>query len=147
VTALLERRDDDLWLATYGGGVSRLSGGQFTQYAMRDRLSNDLTTCLFEDPEGTLWIGTDGGGVNAFHQGHFTSYTIAQGLPSNLVRAIVGDGNGGLLVGTDRGVARIAGGRVSPYEGPADVAHVDISTLTRPPDGSFWMAPITVTSD
>jgi signal transduction histidine kinase/ligand-binding sensor domain-containing protein len=142
VTSLLERRDGDLWLGTYGGGVSRFSAGQFTRYAMGDGLSSDFTNCLFEDQEGTLWIGTDGGGVNAFSRGRFTSYTIAQGLPSNLVRAIVGDGNGGLLVGTDRGVARIAAGRVSAYRGPADVAHADVFTLARPPDGSFWVAPI-----
>ena len=140
VTSLLERRDGDLWLATYGGGVSRLSGGRFTQYAMRDGLSSDFIWCLFEDHAGTLWIGTDGGGVNAFSRGRFTAYTIADGLPSNLVRAIVDDGNGGLLVGTNRGIARIADGRVSAYEGRADVAHADISTLARPPDGSFWVA-------
>jgi signal transduction histidine kinase/ligand-binding sensor domain-containing protein len=140
VTALLERRDGDLWLATYGGGVSRLSGGRFTQYAARDGLSSDFANCLFEDHAGTLWIGTDGGGVSAFSQGRFTSYTIAQGLPSNLVRAIIDDGNGGLLVGTDRGIARIAEGRVSAFAGRADVAHADISTLARAPDGSIWVA-------
>ena len=43
--------------------------GRFTQYAMRDGLSSDFTTCLFEDQAGTLWIGTDGGGVNAFSRG------------------------------------------------------------------------------
>jgi signal transduction histidine kinase/ligand-binding sensor domain-containing protein len=142
VTSLLERPDGTLWLGTYGGGVSRLSGGQFTQYATRDGLSSDVITCLFEGHAGTLWIGTDGGGVNAFSRGRFTPYTIADGLPSNLVRAIVDDGHGGLLVGTSRGIARIADGRVSAYEGPADVAHADISALARPPDGSFWVAPM-----
>jgi len=140
VTSLLERRNGDLWLATYGGGVSRLSGGRFTQYAMRDGLSSDFIWCLFEDHTGTLWIGTDGGGVNAFSRGRFTPYTTAHGLPSNLVRAIIDDGSGGLLVGTNRGIARIANGRVSPYEGRAAVAHADISTLARPPDGSLWVA-------
>lgn len=140
VTALLARRDGDLWLATYGGGVSRLSGGRFTQYAAREGLSSDFTTCLFEDHAGTLWIGTDGGGMNAFRQGRFTTYTIAQGLPSNLVRAIIDDGHGGLLVGTDRGLARIAGDRVILDESRADVAHADISTLARAPDGSVWVA-------
>jgi signal transduction histidine kinase/ligand-binding sensor domain-containing protein len=142
VTSLLERRDGNLWLATYGGGVSRLAGGRFTQYAMRDGLSSDFIWCLFEDHAGTLWIGTDGGGVNVFSRGRFTPYTIAQGLPSNLVRAIIDDGSGGLLVGTNRGIARITDGRVSPYEGRADVAHADISTLARPPDGSLWVATI-----
>jgi signal transduction histidine kinase len=140
VTSLLERRDGDLWLGTYGGGVSRLSAGRFAQYATRDGLSSDFTTCLFEDHAGTLWIGTDGGGVNAFSGGRFTPYTIAQGLPSNLVRAIVDDGNGGLFVGTNRGIARIAGGRVRGYEGRADLAQANVSTLARSPDGSLWVA-------
>jgi hypothetical protein len=142
VTSLLARRDGDLWLATYGGGLSRLSGGRFTQYARRDGLASDFVLCLFEDHAGTLWIGTDGGGVSALSGGRFTSYTIADGLPSNLVRAIVADGSGGVLVGTSRGIARIADGRVSPYEGRADLAHADVSALARPPDGSFWVAPM-----
>ncbi len=142
VTSLLERRDGDLWLATYGGGISRLSGGRFTQYAVREGLSSDFVWGLFEDHAGTLWIGTDGGGVNAFREGRFTAYTTANGLPSDLVRAIVDDGSGGLLVGTSRGIARIVAGRVRPYEGGPDVAHVDISALARPPDGSLWVAPM-----
>jgi signal transduction histidine kinase/ligand-binding sensor domain-containing protein len=142
LTSLLERRDGTLWLATYGGGVSRLSGGQFTQYTMRDGLSSDIASCLFEDGAGTLWIGTEGGGVNALSQGRFISYTTTQGLPSNLVRAIVDDGHGGLLVGTSRGIARIADGRVSAWEGRADVAHADISMLARARDGSVWVGPL-----
>jgi signal transduction histidine kinase/ligand-binding sensor domain-containing protein len=142
VTSLLERHDGTLWLGTYGGGVSRFSGGQFTQYAMRDGLSSDFILCLFEDHAGTLWLGTDGGGVNAMRQGRVTSYSIADGLPSNVVRAIADDGNGGLLVGTSRGLAKITDGRVSAYEWRADLAHADISTLARSPDGSFWVAPI-----
>jgi signal transduction histidine kinase/ligand-binding sensor domain-containing protein len=122
--------------------VSRLADGRFTQYDVRDGLSSDFVWCLFEDNAGTLWIGTEGGGVNAFSRDRFTAYTIANGLPSNVVRAIIDDGNGGLLVGTNRGIARIADGRVSPYQGRADVAHADISMLARQPDGSFWVATI-----
>jgi signal transduction histidine kinase/ligand-binding sensor domain-containing protein len=139
VTSLLERRDGDLWLGTFGGGVSRLSAGVFTQFAERDGLSSDFVTCLLEDRLGGLWIGTEGGGVNAFTGGRFTPYTVAQGLPSNLVRAIIDDGHGGLLVGTNRGIARIAGGRVSAYDVRADVARADISSLARSTDGSVWV--------
>ena len=41
---------------------------------------------------------------------------------------------------------RIADGRVSAYEGRADVAHADISTLARSPDGSLWVAAMTAGS-
>ena len=59
------------------------------------------------------------------------------------MRAIIDDGNGGLLVGTSRGIAQDRRrSREPPIEGRADVAHADISTLARPPDGSLWVAPM-----
>ena len=140
VPALLEQRDGTFWLATYGGGLSRFSGGRFTQYTERDGLTSDFLWCLFEDRAGRLWIGTEGGGVNVFTQGRFTAYTVDQGLPSNQVRDIVDDGRGGVLAGTTRGIARIADGRVQAFEESADLAHADINKLLRAPDGSLWAA-------
>lgn len=143
VPALLEQRDGTLWLATYGGGLSRFSDGKFTQYSVRDGLSSDFLRCLFEDRAGRLWIGTEGGGVNVLTQGRFTAYTQAQGLPSNEVRAILDDGRGGVLVGTTRGIARIADGRVQTFDESADLARdlasVEISKLLRAPDGALWV--------
>jgi signal transduction histidine kinase/ligand-binding sensor domain-containing protein len=140
VTALHERRNGELWLATWGGGISRLSGGRFTQFTSRDGLSSDYTGCLFEDRAGTLWIGTEGGGATALRDGRFSAYTVADGLPHGVVRGFADDGPGSVLVGTSRGIARITNGRVTPYAGPAELAHVDIRTMKRFADGSLWVA-------
>jgi signal transduction histidine kinase/ligand-binding sensor domain-containing protein len=140
VSALLVGRDGDLWIATFGGGVSRRSGGRFTQYGIRDGLANNFTICLFEDRRGTLWIGTDGGGVSAFRDGHFTTYTVAQGLPSNFVRRIVDDGHGEPLIGTSLGLVRLVDGHFRAVETPAGVVGEDISALTAIPDGAIAMA-------
>jgi ligand-binding sensor domain-containing protein len=36
VLAIATTRDGYLWMGTYGGGVSRLSGGRFTQYSVQE---------------------------------------------------------------------------------------------------------------
>ena len=140
VTSLLEDRAGNLWIATWGGGLARLSEGRFTRYTTHDGLSTDFIGRLFEDQAGTLWIGTEGGGAISLRDGRFTAYTTDAGLPGNVVRAFVDDGDGGLLVGTNRGIARIAAGRVSAYQADAEPAEADISTLARARDGALWVA-------
>lgn len=142
IYSILERRNGELWFATYGGGVSRFSDGRFTQFTMREGLSNDYATCLREDHTGALWIATVGGGVDRYHDGRFTAFTMEDGLPSNLVRSLVEDDEGVMLVGTSRGIARIADGRVTTYP-VAQVASLDIRTLARAADGSLWVAAMT----
>jgi ligand-binding sensor domain-containing protein len=88
VGQLLEDHAGNLWLGTFGGGLTRLTGGCFTRYTTQDGLSGDFIQCLFEDSHGNLWIGTDSGGVTRWRDGRFTTYRIDQGLPGNTVRSI-----------------------------------------------------------
>ena len=53
VTSLLEDRAGHLWIATFGGGITRFADGQFTRYTTRDGLSTDFIGRLFEDRAGT----------------------------------------------------------------------------------------------
>lgn len=142
IYAILERRNGEIWFATYGGGVSRVAAGRFTRFTVREGLANDYTTSLREDRSGALWIGTVGGGVARYHDGRFTAFTMDDGLPSNLVRGLAEDDEGAMFVGTSRGIVRIAEGHVTPYPA-APVASLDIRTLARAADGSLWVAAMT----
>ena len=86
VYSIVERRNGDIWFATYGGGVSRFADGRFTQFTTRDGLSNDYATCLREDRIGALWIGTVGGGVESvsrrpFHRVYDGEWPAEQSRP------------------------------------------------------------------
>ena len=95
---------------------------------------------LFEDRAGTLWVGTEGGGLSSFRDGRFTLYTVAAGLPSDVVRGLAEDDRG-LVVGTRAGMARVEGGRVQPYDGPAEMVRAEIfSMASSRVDGSLWVA-------
>jgi ligand-binding sensor domain-containing protein/signal transduction histidine kinase len=138
VSALLEDSKGDLWLATYGGGLTRLSHGYFTRYTTRDGLSSDYLRCLFEDRDGNLWIGTNGGGLSRWRDGRFTRYTTDQGLPSNEIGAIIQDGRGALWVGTARGLAELRGGRFQAFVEDHRLTRAHVLALEWTGDGALW---------
>ena len=63
VTALIEDRQGDLWVATLGG-LCRFDGITFQTFTTEDGLPSNRIRCLFEDSQGHLWLGTDGGVVH-----------------------------------------------------------------------------------
>src|SRR5437870_1911403 len=58
ITALLEDRAGNLWLATDGSGLNRLRDGRFSLYTTRDGLPEYHVRALLEDRQGDIWIGT-----------------------------------------------------------------------------------------
>ncbi len=139
VQALLEDAAGNLWIGTFGGGLTRFTSGRFTRYTTRDGLSSDYVLSLFEDRNGTLWIGTNGGGLNRWRDGRFTHYTTDDGLPVNEVGAITADGSDGLWVGTANGLARFSQGRVTTFVDHPDLLRAHILALARTRDGAIWV--------
>jgi ligand-binding sensor domain-containing protein len=63
VTALLVDRQQNLWVGTHGGGISRFPKGHMDR-GLHLREATDLTVnVLFEDRQGVVWAGTEGAGL------------------------------------------------------------------------------------
>ncbi len=63
VMDLLRDRKGNIYLATFGGGVDKVSSNnylsdqiQFQHYSVKEGLSSDVTMALVEDMDSTLWI-------------------------------------------------------------------------------------------
>lgn len=56
-------RDDRgvLWVATYGGGLSRIEGQQIKSYSREHGLPDDFLSSILEDETGRLWINSNRG--------------------------------------------------------------------------------------
>jgi PAS domain S-box-containing protein len=109
----------DLWVATYGGGVSVLQQKTETFRHYRHRpeaafgLGSDLLTCVFTDRSGGLWIGTDGAGLQQYDPATDRFNALLHdpldpaSLSQNVVRTIYEDAQGQLWVGTYLGGASL----------------------------------------
>lgn len=111
ITAL-HLRGEDLFIGTYGGGVTRRRAskanpkgpGQFDGFPETEGLKVN-TGCLVE-VEGRLYLGTDGKGLYRLSPDGHRFLPLHLPLPSPRITAIL-PGKGCLFVGTDEGLARL----------------------------------------
>jgi ligand-binding sensor domain-containing protein len=112
ICSLLENRNGQILIGTFGGGLNVLDDNlnshhnQFLRnYGAAVGLSDGIVLSLFEGRNGNLIIGNNGGGVNILNEKSqiFKLYSKEQGLRNNNVFSLLENYNGNLIVGTDRG--------------------------------------------
>ncbi|MCP3961446.1 MAG: hypothetical protein GY719_26680 [bacterium] len=100
---ILEDREGNLWIGSYGLGLTRLRDTPITTDSTRWGLPNDRVATVYGDREGNLWIGTRGSGLTRLESGGSVTYTTDDGLASNVVNSIHQRRDASLVVGTDAG--------------------------------------------
>ncbi|MGI9260415.1 MAG: two-component regulator propeller domain-containing protein [Woeseiaceae bacterium] len=118
VWVIAEDSQQNLWLATQGGGVVRWNRAtdSFDNFRHDPRdphslASNDIRTLLIND-DGSIWVGTRDQGLDLLnpHTGHVRHFRHdaedPRSLSNNKVYALHVDASEQLWVGTDRGVNR-----------------------------------------
>jgi len=107
IVSLAVDRDGVVWAGTWGGGLSRFDGQQWTQQTVAEGLPGNHVFMLHVDPKGTLWIGTNKGLARPKAGGGFETMTTHDGLFGDTVFSMATGRDGTLWVGSFGGVARI----------------------------------------
>ncbi|HVU99559.1 MAG TPA: two-component regulator propeller domain-containing protein [Puia sp.] len=63
VTTLIEDRNGDIWVGTWGGGVNRFDRRTKTFNLVDSAFANAFVNHILQDSEGNIWICTDGEGL------------------------------------------------------------------------------------
>ena len=102
VASLFVDNKGTLWIATSGGGVTRMEAGVFKNYSTNEGLPSNQVSQIFQDNQGTIWIGTDGGGLVKYQSGKFISdeFTKANG---ESIKSII-ENKQGLWIASERGL-------------------------------------------
>jgi len=107
IVALAIGDDGTVWVGTWGGGLAKFDGQNFTNYTVADGLPSNHVFMLHEDSNGTLWVGTSHG-LTSFANGKFgPPLTIHEGLFSNTVFSMDTQEGNILWVGSFGGVTRL----------------------------------------
>ncbi len=96
-------RDGNLWFATHGGGIVKLSllQEQLQYFSSKNlALKNNIISSFYKDRNGKLWVATDGGGISVYDSNmKFAKHIDAPGAPeSNSVLDFAPDSQGWLWV-------------------------------------------------
>jgi ligand-binding sensor domain-containing protein len=95
ITAITLDTVGNVWIGSYGGGVSKFDGANWTRYTQVDGLASNGVLSIGKDPAGSLWFGTDSG-VSKFDGATWTTYTTVDGLAGDWVTAVSSDLTGNL---------------------------------------------------
>ncbi len=116
---ILEDRNGDIWLATFGG-IIRYDGETFMN--VTEGVSDHRFFSIVEDSEDRLWFGSIGGGVYSYDGTSFQQLTTTDGLIDNEVNCIFEDQEGSIWFGANKGVSRYDGQAFQSY-------HLDKDTM------------------
>jgi len=89
VLSMLLDSNDNLWVGTWGGGLSLLNveKNTFRNFTQKDGLPGNFILTLKEGPEGKLWIGTNKG-LSRFDGKTFQNYSTLNGLISDFIFSV-----------------------------------------------------------
>ena len=107
----------NLWVATEGGGVTRLqrTGKSSPEFIPKhynhingkpNSLINDLVLTMCEDETHKIWIGTNSGLCRLDPKtDQFVRFSVAYGFPDDLIMGLLTDGKGHILVSHKKGLS------------------------------------------
>ncbi len=138
--AMAQAADGSIWIASFGGGITRLHQGKFTTFTKAQGLGGNFATSLVADRDGAIWAGTDEG-LSRWKDGQIRTFTTGDGLPESQSHPLYSDVDGSLLL-TKRsgGLLRYAGGKFSPADVPGLQGETTVRALLRDRSGALWIA-------
>lgn len=126
--------DGNLWMSTYGGGLSKMNKKTetFTHYSLERGLNNNVCNGMLSDSLGNLWISTNKG-ISKFDTKteQFINYGKEDGLyfTDFALGATFKNKNGELLYGTPIGLVIVNPNQIKPslYYPPLFIEDVNIN--------------------
>lgn len=107
IFSILVDKNDEVWAGTWGAGVAKFDGKNWTNYSVNDGLAGNVVYSIAEAKDGTLWFGTDRG-LSRYDGERWFNYGRAQGLLSEHVYAVAVVSENEVWAGTKGGVTRFA---------------------------------------
>jgi len=156
----LQAKNGKLWFGTTGEGLYCYNGRSFTNFTVKDGLSNNTVSAMVEDQAGNLWLGT-GAGLCRYDGKAFTSIPVGTAnagmLPSFsavsntqsgslAVQSMLLDKKGSVWLGTAEGVYRYDGKVFTRFlhnDGVSNKAALNLKTaqsIIEDRHGNIWFA-------
>ncbi|HEX7904293.1 MAG TPA: two-component regulator propeller domain-containing protein [Chitinophagaceae bacterium] len=139
IRCLLQDQIGNLWLGTYGGGVTKYDGKSFTHFTEKEGLSDNTIFSLLQDQSGNLWFGTRSGGVTKYDGKSFTHFAKKEGLSNHTIYSILQDKNGNIWFTTDGdGVSKYDGKSFTHFTKKEGLSNNDVYSILQDKNGNIW---------
>jgi ligand-binding sensor domain-containing protein/signal transduction histidine kinase len=146
VTAMLEDRHGNLWLATQGLGLVKFDRehSRFISYTYKpgdsDGLAEDRVTTLFEDRDGSIWVALFGRGLQRFSPVPAAFQPVGLTPKEDGIGCFYEDSHRNLWIGTRLALHRIdPSGKSTAFVGVKPGVPFDVISVVEDPAGLIWV--------
>lgn len=143
LTSLALARDGNVWMATYGGGVSMFDGQEWSTHDEEDGIVDNHVISLALGPDDTVWAGTHRG-VSVFDGRSWATHRTADGRAQDSVRSLAVADDGTVWAATrwsnsgTGALAKFDGHRWVAYTAADGLAHDVVISVAVGRDGTVW---------
>lgn len=146
VRDIAQTPDGVVWMATWGGGISRFDGIHWRTYTMNDGLADNFVRCLAVDRQGTLWAGTQAG-ISRFDGQRWNSITVKNTpqLANDSVFSLYVRKDGVIWIGMNKGYlytydpSQEDSRRWEMVRNPEFFKRQSIRCIAEAEDGTLWL--------
>lgn len=143
-------RENNIWIATYGNGVSKISTEKFHTITISEGLIDNTPGPILEDLSGRVWVGTTNGiSIIEPHQDPVSSNRYAirnldrrSGLPHLNVLDLCLDKNGTVWAATEDGVGRFNSSVFTVYPDKKILSNSNARQIRFDDNGNLWIGTV-----
>lgn len=142
VRAITGDATGNLWIGTYGGGVSVFNGQKFERIDKGNELGKKNILYILRDSKKNLWCATSNSGVCKWNptDSSFTWLTEKEGLSNNNVHSILEDSWGNMWFGTSGGgLSRYSGQQFTHYDKNSGLPGTFVYAVYNGSEGKTWL--------
>ncbi len=104
VTTITEDNQHNIWVGTWGGGITRIKGNKLQTFNTKNGLNDLKIWSIKEDNEGNLLIGSNDHGMFIYKGDYFISFSEREGIKGKQISAILHDSQENIWFGTNQGI-------------------------------------------
>ena len=136
---LFEDQAGNIWVSTFGSGVSRWDGERFPTFTPDNGLAGLQPRYALQDRAGNIWFAVVDGGISRFDGESMISFGPEDGVPKG-ISFIMEDRRGHLWMPTPKGLVRYDGEVFHAYDGVQGLDWLWKTTIHEDRDGRLWLA-------
>ena len=140
ISGLFEDNEKNLWFTTFGKGIYRYDGNEFTNFRSDQGLISDWIRSGAEDMNGNFWFSSKFGICKYDGQG-FTSFDSRNGLLYPNIGTTLVDKEGNLWLGTaGKGLLKFTGEAFVSLTSTDGLSNDIVMSIVEDHENNFWFS-------
>ncbi len=140
-TAFVDK-DDNLWLGTWGRGVTKYNGENWSNLDQSGGLAGNYVYDITQDPEGNIWVASSSGGITKVTKSSITALTSLDGLTGSGWYSLAVDKDSNMWIGSNAGLIKYDGATFSTFTTTDGLPGNQVTAVLTVKNGDLWIGTL-----